>query len=248
MIGPIGNEFAALGSPERVAWESAIEIYESVIRGACIFLDIEPVRADQIAIAGDINDQVFRRLYESDLVIADMTGANANVMYELGLRHSIKALTIQVADADSPLPFDIKAVRTIMINRTQFGLVDARKRLTRAIEEGLSGELEMVAATRVWEGLRNGREGDVSVYIGDPEPIVLDEGEGFVEIMFGLEESFGQVTASLEEIGECLTEMNEEATSSSVELTSVSSTAPTKDKTKCDSPLCRCSEDPCGKA
>lgn len=230
VIGPIGQEHAELGSPERKVWESSLELYEGVIQAACTFLGIEAVRADQISISGDITDQIFRRLYESDLVIADITGANANVMYELGLRHSLKALTIQVADADTPLPFDVKAVRTIMVNRSQYGLITARKQLTRAIEMGLEGNVDMVSATRVWETLRNAGGKDLSVYLGDsieaPEKVEErdeEDSDGYIEIILGLSDSLSTLTASTVAIGECLTEMNAETNSASQEMNNSSS-------------------------
>lgn len=223
VIGPIGNELAPLDSPERLAWESSLEIYERVIRAACDFLDIEAIRADQISIAGDINDQIFRHLYEADLVIADLTGANANVMYELGLRHSLNRLTIQVADRSTPLPFDVKAVRTILIERSPLGLVDARKRLVKAIETGLSGKTDMVAATRVWESLRTEQKGDLSVVLGQPSDEESQEVEdaneaGYIELLLGLEESFGAVTRSLQAVGESMVAMNEDTSRSSARL------------------------------
>ncbi|GAA1698854.1 hypothetical protein GCM10009808_15450 [Microbacterium sediminicola] len=224
VIGPIGNELAPLDSPERLAWESALEIYDRVIQTACSFLDIEAVRADQISITGDINEQIFRHLFEADLVIADLSGANANVMYELGLRHSLNKLTIQVADAATPLPFDVKAVRTILIQRSQMGLVDARKKLVKAIEVGLSGASDMVAATRVWSALEGAAGADLDVILGEPDavdgPEDLDEadGEGFVEIMVGLEGSFQKVTHSLEKIGSAMRDMNDDTSQATAEM------------------------------
>lgn len=229
VIGPIGNELADLGTPERLAWESAIEIYDQVIRSACEFLGIEAVRADQISIAGDITEQVFRRLFDADLVIADISGANANVMYELGLRHSLNALTIQVSDVDTPLPFDVKVVRTIPIKRTQFGLVDARKKLVKAIEQGLEGRFDMVPATRVWQALGSASATDVSVYLGDAldtqSPVDPDDSDGYFEIMMALEGSFNDVNTSIGEIAACLVEMNEETTQSTNEMSMMASTA-----------------------
>lgn len=226
VIGPIGNELAPLGSAARISWESSLEIYERVIRAACEFLDIEAVRADQISITGDITEQIFRHLFEADLVIADLTGANANVMYELGLRHSLRKLTIQVADIATPLPFDVNAVRTIMIDRSQLGLVEARKRLVAAIETGLTGKADMVAATRVWDALANADSGDVGVILGDPDESESTEAEaadedGFIEILLSLGDSFGKVTQSLVRVGGALATMNEETARASAELSSV---------------------------
>ena len=90
VIGPIGDELAPIGDPDRERWEQATETWEKVIEPACVELGLVPVRADKIAKVGEITEQVFRLIRDSDLVIADVTGGNPNVMYELGLRHTLE--------------------------------------------------------------------------------------------------------------------------------------------------------------
>jgi hypothetical protein len=213
VIGPIGNAFANHGSPERIAYESALDVYENVVAAACAELGIEAVRADQISISGDITDQIFRRLYESDLVIADLTGANANVMYELGLRHSLDKLTIQVADASTALPFDVKSIRTILVKRTPHGLVVARNALIASIEAGLRGELGPVAATRIWEAAGRGAIDEVTQILNDAvsKSEEDDEEEGYLDIMFSLDDAFADVTDTTQKISESMTEMGQSA-------------------------------------
>jgi hypothetical protein len=88
VIGPIGNRFEPIGSPGREIYEDALEIFERVIQPACSRFSLDPVRADQIAATGEITEQVYRHLFEDEVVIADVSGGNQNVMYELGLRHT----------------------------------------------------------------------------------------------------------------------------------------------------------------
>src|SRR5207248_7031599 len=112
---PIGNRHAAHGSPEREAYEEALRVMEEVIEPACARVRLTPVRADQLARAGEITEQIFRRLRDDDIVIADVTGANANVMYELGLRHTRAALTVQIGEFGR-LPFDVNVMRTFQFS------------------------------------------------------------------------------------------------------------------------------------
>lgn len=68
--------------------------------------------------AGDEDNQqniladIIRPIYSADLVLADLTGLNANVMYELGIAHSLNKKTIVITRDDmSTLPFDLKQYR-----------------------------------------------------------------------------------------------------------------------------------------
>jgi hypothetical protein len=76
-------------------------------------LGYDPVRADQ-DVGALIITQMLERLYFSDLVLADMTIANGNVYYEVGIRHAAQKLgcVLLAADWSKPL-FDIAQMRTV---------------------------------------------------------------------------------------------------------------------------------------
>ena len=60
----------------------------------------------------NILKDIVQPIYEADVVIADLTGLNPNVMYELGLAHSFNKKTITITQDDlSTLPFDLKQYR-----------------------------------------------------------------------------------------------------------------------------------------
>ena len=122
---------------------------EEVIEPACNALGLESLRADQITRTGEIPEQIFRQIRDSHVVIADLTGANSNVMYELGLRHTTGKLTVQLGERGR-LPFDVAAIRTIMFKRTDADLVEARRSLIQALAVGLESGGDPVTATRVW--------------------------------------------------------------------------------------------------
>lgn len=63
---------------------------------------------------GDIMDQVWQDIRSSDVVVADMTGQNANVFYEMGLAHALGKLIILIKQQDSPpVPFDLSNHRYV---------------------------------------------------------------------------------------------------------------------------------------
>ncbi len=149
VIMPIGDKHAPHGSDGRIRYEESIQTWELVIEPACLSLGLEAIRGDRIAEAGEITEQIFRLLHDAEVVVADVTNANPNVMYELGLRHTIPKLTIQIGQVNR-LPFDIGAIRTIRFERTELGLIEARQQLESALRASLAGNATFVTATRIW--------------------------------------------------------------------------------------------------
>lgn len=230
VIGPIGDKMAPHGSPRRLVYEEALAVYEEVIRPACQATDLEPIRADGIAVPGEITDQIFRHLYEDEVVIADVSGANPNVMYELGLRHTRDLLTVQIGEYGQ-LPFDVHALRTIMFSRSERGLIEARKELETVLRVGLTEGSDMLPATRLW--VSRSAESEA------PEPsaeesLKADEGEraedqpdvdenGLIERIVEMETAFPALNRTMEEISEVLERLGAEAEDMGAEMETVNS-------------------------
>ena len=88
-------------------------VYVDLIRPAIEAADLEPIRADEEVAGGIIHKPMFERLLLCDYAVADLTTANANVFYELGVRHAMKPYsTIMVfAEGLGQLPFDVAPLR-----------------------------------------------------------------------------------------------------------------------------------------
>ncbi|WP_260462197.1 hypothetical protein [Streptomyces sp. TRM72054] len=216
VVGPIGDPHAAHDSPEREAFEHHLGIFEQVITPACEKYGISVVRADGIAHAGDINEQICRHVVESDLVVADVSGGNPNVMYELGLRHITGKPTIHIGESGQ-LPFDIASIRTIRYQRTGSHLARARKEIESALEAGLRDGFEPLTPARVLRGLQAGDGSTSGPEAGDGEeededpPGLLDD---FVVIEDGLDE----MTADLEAIAKTIETIGALTEQSSTEM------------------------------
>jgi len=150
IISPIGDKLDARGTPGRAAWEEGVQMWEDVFQPACARFGLEAVRADKIAAPGEIPEQIFVLLRDAEVVIADLSGANPNVMYELGLRHSRDKITVQVGE-QGRLPFDINTVRTMKFLRSERGLIDLRNAVEDALLAGLTGKGTPTTATRIWK-------------------------------------------------------------------------------------------------
>ena len=200
VIGPIGDPLADEGSPQRIVYENALEVFERVIVPACSDHDLTPIRADHIARPGEITEQLCRAIRHARLVIADVTGNNPNVMYELGLRHTIHKATILIGEF-SRLPFDISPVRAERLGRTPGGLANARASLSRAIAEASTG-FDPVTATRVWAEAANQP-------LPPPKDVELEE-PGVLDLIPDLFDALGTVTQFIPDVegvisrfGEC---------------------------------------------
>ena len=111
---------------------------------ALMHLSIEPaaekcgfqhvIRSDKIAIPGEITQEVIQHLIEDDLVIADLHGRNANVFYEVGIRHSVGKPCIQLIDENEEKPFNFLMSRAIELQLADpLGYHEARDLLIQYI-------------------------------------------------------------------------------------------------------------------
>lgn len=92
-------------------------VYHEAIKPAGEAADLEVIRADEERTGGIIHVPMFERLLLSEVVIADLTIANPNVFYELGVRHAAKpratVLIFGQEAGGNQLPFDVQLMRAL---------------------------------------------------------------------------------------------------------------------------------------
>jgi tetratricopeptide (TPR) repeat protein len=109
VLMPFGKKMDAAG---RVT--NFDSVYAKIIAPAVERAGLEPIRADEEKIGGTIHKPMFERLMLCHYAVADITGANPNVFYELGIRHAMRPRsTVIVFGEGTVLPFDIALVRGI---------------------------------------------------------------------------------------------------------------------------------------
>jgi tetratricopeptide (TPR) repeat protein len=100
-------------------------IYSQLIKPALEMAGFEPFRADEETASGDILTDMFQELLLADLCIADMSIDNANVFYELGIRHAFrKRGVVHIQAGRAYMPFDVFNVRTTPYHITTEGVPD----------------------------------------------------------------------------------------------------------------------------
>jgi hypothetical protein len=89
-------------------------LYETAIKLAVEDAGMVPIRADHEATGGVIHKPMFERLLLCDYVLADLTTANANVFYELGVRHTARpSTTLTIFATHQKIPFDVNFLRSL---------------------------------------------------------------------------------------------------------------------------------------
>jgi hypothetical protein len=99
---------------------------------------IRCLRADEISTPGLITDQIIEGIGDADLLIADLTGSNPNVMYELGYAHALNKPVIILNQDVLKSPFDVKAFRQVPYDRSRV-VRDCRPSLITAIQAVFGG-------------------------------------------------------------------------------------------------------------
>ena len=100
-------------------------IYTQLIKPTLEMAGFEAFRADEETTSGDILTDMFQELLLADLCIVDMSIDNANVFYELGIRHAFrKRGIVHIQAGRAYMPFDVFNVRTIPYHVTPDGIPD----------------------------------------------------------------------------------------------------------------------------
>ena len=110
VLMPFGSKPAAGGAT--IDFDA---VYRELIAPAIGEAGLEPLRADEEMTGGVIHKPMFERLILCEFAVADLTTANANVFYELGVRHAVRprSTLLLFAVGGTQLPFDVAPLRAV---------------------------------------------------------------------------------------------------------------------------------------
>ena len=114
-------------------------VYEQIIAPGIVAAGMDAIRADEEKVGGTIHKPMFERLMLCAYAVADLTGANANVYYELGIRHATRPSTTVIVFAEgTTLPFDLALVRGLSYRVDAAGKPGTAEECSRKLAEALS--------------------------------------------------------------------------------------------------------------
>ncbi len=125
---------APIGEPGTQTREDSDRVLRRIVRTAVNPLGFTAIRADDISAPGIITSQILELVVESPLVIADLTGHNPNVFYELAIRHAIRKPFVQMIRNNETIPFDVATARTVRYDFDVDSAQDAIDEIQRQIE------------------------------------------------------------------------------------------------------------------
>jgi len=120
--------------PFREEFDDVYDMVKAVCKDLMVGLEVECLRADEIDKPGVITDQIIEHIRDADAIVADLTGSNPNVMYELGYAHALGRPAIIINQSVEKSPFDVAGMRQIVYDRNRLAK-DCRPRLVTSLTE-----------------------------------------------------------------------------------------------------------------
>lgn len=120
------------------------DIWNRAFRPAAEAAGLHAQRADEERLGGFVHLAMFERLLLAEIVLADLTLASPNVMYELGIRHATRpGATLSVFAKVGQLPFDLSPIRALPYRLDDDGRLtdEACSTLVDALAERLAASL-----------------------------------------------------------------------------------------------------------
>ena len=180
-------------------------------------LDVD--RADDIENQQTILRTVVDKIYNSDLVIADLTTSNPNVFYELGIAHTMKKPVIHITQSIGAVPFDLKSQRLLEYSTHFVKIKSAEKILINYAQKFLKGEI--IFGNPVTDFLPD----NVPMSSMTPESTPLDiipDDRGYLDHLIDINNDYSRLAGIIEGVTQDLSEMNGSVTDANEELERIS--------------------------
>lgn len=140
---------APIGETDSEARNRSDDVFQYIIEPAAKANDLIAVRSDDISEPGFITNQIIYHILNDRMVVADLTDWNANVFYELGLRHAFRKPVVPLVLKGQKLPFEVIGIRTVSYDLNLKGATEAERAVREQIASGISQRHEVQSPVTV---------------------------------------------------------------------------------------------------
>jgi hypothetical protein len=113
-------------------------VYEDHIKKVVKQLGLTVARADDFFAASAVISDIWNSIYAAKVIIADCTGRNPNVFYEIGIAHTLGKSVVLVARSAEDIPFDVQHLRALIYEYTPRGMEQFETKLQATIQHEIS--------------------------------------------------------------------------------------------------------------
>ena len=173
----------------------------------------------------NILKDIIQAIYDSDIIIANLTGLNPNVFYELGVAHTLNKKVIIITEDISTLPFDLKSYRAKEYSTHFVKFAELIAALTKYMYGAVTGEVVYSNPVADFLNTKNEKEVTASIYQKEVS-IALEEetDKGFLDFLAGIEENAEEMTGNINNMSEDMKAMSSGMAASTSEIERVNKT------------------------
>lgn len=114
--GAQGHVRCFIVMPFSLEWSNDVH---RTLSGACKAASVQPVRGDDVFTPTDILVDIWHSIHGADFVITDITGRNPNVLYELGIAHTLAKPVLIISRNAADIPIDLSTRRIILYGQSE---------------------------------------------------------------------------------------------------------------------------------
>lgn len=169
----------------------------------------------------NILKDIIQPIYETDIILADLTGLNPNVLYELGIAHTFNKKTIIITqDELSSLPFDLKQYRAMNYSTHFLKFEELIKYLENNFDGARTGTT--VFSNPVKDFLSTEGIKDIEWFNkNNVIDIDIDGEKGFLDFLAEIENDTEDLTKEIEDMTADLTKLTDGISKSSIKIEEV---------------------------
>lgn len=190
-------------------------LYSEIIEPALAESGCIATRADSDLDQVNIMQKIIQSISRTDIIIAEVTSLNPNVMYELGIAHGLdKPTVILTQDIDS-VPFDLRSYTLVKYTEHYQEIPKLQRKLRDLVERFRNGEVQFRNPVRDFV-LDVSLNAHVSSFgenkaVETVEPLDDDDEElGWLDLQVAIEEGLAEIKTDTERLGEVASRFTEE--------------------------------------